>query len=166
MTPSSRFLWPFCLLLAACGPSAEDTGASAAAAFSTSAALEPPPAAIPAAEPPALTVSEAVPASASADTLLSNPETETVPAEPEAPAEPLVYGADGMHPICEAYFQRARRCFARAPAERAALLQQSLEATRAELLPADADTCRAVSQQFDEMAQAMGCVHDDGTAAH
>lgn len=162
MTLRSRFLLPFCLLLAACGPSAEDTAASAAAASHASAALEP----SPAAESPALTVSEAVPTPASADTLLPNPETEPAPAEPEAPAEPLVYGADGMHPICEAYFQRARRCFARAPAERAALLQQSLEATRAELLPADADTCRAVSQQFDEMAQAMGCVHDDGTAAH
>lgn len=162
MTLRSRFLLPFCLLLAACGPSAEDTAASAASASRASAAFEPPPAA----EPPALTVSEAVPTPASADTLLPNPETEPAPAEPEAPAEPLVYGADGMHPICEAYFQRARRCFAHAPAERAALLQQSLEATRAELLPADADTCRAVSQQFDEMAQAMGCVHDDGTAAH
>ncbi|QMT40506.1 hypothetical protein [Neisseria shayeganii] len=158
MTLRSRFLLPFCLLLAACGPSAEDTAASAV----SSAAFEP----SPAAEPPALTVSEAVPAPASADTPLPQSETETHYAEPEAPAEPLVYGADGMHPICEAYFQRARRCFARAPAERAALLQQSLEATRAELLPADADTCRAVSQQFDEMAQAMGCVHDDGTAAH
>lgn len=163
MTLPSRCT-PLCclLLLAACGPSAEDTGASAAAAFSASAALEPPPAA----EPPVLTVSEPVAAPASADTLLPNPETETAPAEPEAPTEPVVYGADGMHPICEAYFQRARRCFARAPAERAALLQQSLEATRAELLPADADTCRAVSQQFDEMAQAMACEHGGEAAPH
>lgn len=154
MTLPSHCALLCCLfLLAACGPSAEDTAASAAAAFHASAALEPPPAA----EPPAPTVSEPVAAPASADTLPSYPETETAPARPETPAEPVVYGADGMHPICEAYFQRARRCFAHAPAEHAALLQQSLEAARAELLPADADTCRAVSQQFDEMAQAMGC---------
>ncbi|MDO4694600.1 MAG: hypothetical protein Q4A62_08275 [Eikenella sp.] len=161
MTFRSRFLLLFCFLLAACGPSAEDNAASAVAASRASpSAPEPPPASVPAsvpaAEPPELTVSGSV--AASADTPLpSKPETEAAPVEPETPAEPTGYGTDGMHPVCEAYFQRARRCFARAPADRTALLQQSLAATRAELLSANADTCREISRQFDDMAQAMAC---------
>lgn len=143
------------LCLFACGDAANTPAAPSAAST--------PPAA---SAPPAAPVAEAAAASA-ADTPPAHPAAEAASAAGAAeapPPEPTQYGADGMHPVCEAYFQRASRCFARAPAEQAAALQQSLAATRAELLPADADTCREIRRQFEDMAQAMDCGEPDDTA--
>ncbi len=140
------------LWLSACGSEPETASVSPPAASAVSA---------PVTETEAVSASaiiEIMPpavASQASEAAAALPESEPEPPPPVPP--PTAYGADGMHPICEAYFQRAHACFARAPASEAAALQQSLHATRQELLPADADTCTAISQQFDEMVQAMGC---------
>ena len=146
-------------LLSACGgQTQEEQAASQASATATTAS-----AAANEAWITSTKSNEAPPAAASATSDVAPPAAGSLPTTVETPTPPAVPSSSAaaaggqLAPECESFVQRMSACYEKMPPDLAEPMKATLEQTKKDLVGAEGQACKAMTQEFSATAATLQC---------
>ena len=87
----------------------------------------------------------------------SLPTTVETPTPPAVPSSSAVAAGGQLAPECEAFVQRMSACYEKMPPDLAEPMKATLEQTKKDLVGAEGQACKAMTQEFSATAATLQC---------